>query len=355
MLVLHLTVANLKMILRNRQALFWALAFPLVFVFVFAMIGSFSRSSAVTVGVVDRAKDDASRQLLSGLDAFDVVMRDDEAQARLDARSGDLGYLLIVPERLASLARDAPPASVTLVYEEGRQGAVALAVERALARMDLALAGVSPKFALNTESLASDDLSFAQLALPGLVLWGIMSNSIIGMAVVLANYREKKIFRRIKVSPMRARTFFAAQVMAYLALSLAQAAAIFGIGAAVMRVDLSGNLLAIGLLIVACNIVFLNLGFIVGAFSKTAAAASGLGNLVVLPMVMMSGVFFPLDVLPRIVAAVTRFLPLSPMVEALRGVAIGSKALSDFPLEIALIAAWLALTSMIAVRIFKFE
>ena len=155
------------------------------------------------------------------------------------------------------------------------------------------------------------------------------------------SYREKKILRRIKASPLKPRTFFAAQVLAYLVMSLVQATVILGLGAIVFRVPVGGNFLIIGVLILFCNIVFLNLGFIVGAYSKTVAAASGFGNVVVLPLVMFSGVFFPPEMLPGVLSEVMRYLPLAPMVDILRGITLGAKTVLDFPFEIGLIAAWI--------------
>ena len=188
-----------------------------------------------------------------------------------------------------------------------------------------------------------------------LALWGIMSNSIIGLAASMATYREKKILRRIKASPLKPRTFFAAQVLAYLVMSLVQATVILGLGAIVFRVPVGGNFLIIGVLILVCNIVFLNLGFIVGAFSKTVAAASGFGNVIVLPLAMFSGVFFPPEMLPGFLTEVMRFLPLAPMVDILRGITLGAKTVLDFPFQLGLIAAWIGVTALAAVRVFKLE
>ena len=267
-LYLHLTLASVKMIARNRQALAWALAFPIAMVVLFAVIGSFNLNpeDLRSVGV-----------------------------------TGQGGQYSPLPE-------DAPAYG-----------------------------------------------NFMATMLPGITLWGIMSYSIIGIAVAIATYREKRIFRRIKVSPMSVGVFFAAQVTAYLALSLVQAALMLGIGSALMGVSIAGNLLIIGLLALACNVVFLNLGFIVGAFSQTPAAASGLGNLIVLPLAMLSGVFFPMELLPDALAATMRYLPLVPMVETLRGVALNGDSALGYPLELGLIAVWFALTAVIAARVFKFE
>ena len=228
-------------------------------------------------------------------------------------------------------------------------------IERFLDRINLELAGASTRLELRKEGALSEDLSFMEFMLPGLALWGIMSNSIIGLAASLASFREKKILRRIKASPLKPRTFFAAQVLAYLAMSLVQATVILGLGAIVFRVPVGGNLLIIGVLILLCNIVFLNLGFIVGAYSKTVAAASGFGNVVVLPLVMFSGVFFPPEMLPGFLTEVMRFLPLAPMVDILRGMTLGAKTVLDFPFEIGLILAWMGVTALAAVRVFKLE
>ena len=129
------------------------------------------------------------------------------------------------------MAQSEPPVSVTLVYDEGLLGgSVVVEIERFLDRINLELAGASTRLKLRKEGALSEDLSFIEFMLPGLALWGIMSNSIIGLAASMATYREKKILRRIKASPLKPRTFFAAQVLAYLVMSLVQATVILGLG-----------------------------------------------------------------------------------------------------------------------------
>ena len=357
MLVLHLTAANLKMTVRNRQALFWALAFPLLFVGFFALVGNFAGESAERAAVIDNAQDGVSASLieaLAGLDGLelDASPRSDESAARAEIADGELDYLLIIPADIGYGG-----AEVIIAQSSGASGIAAAEVGRALALADLRMAGIAPTLSLKRETVdaGGGGFDFGAYMLPGLALWGIMSNSIIGVAVALANYREKKILRRIKASPMRARTFFAAQILSFMAISLVQAALILGFGSVAMGAAISGGLLAIGAMILVCNMAFLNLGFIVGAFAKTASAASGLGNLVVLPLAMFSGVFFPTDLMPSFIGATTRWLPLFPMVEALRGIALGAEPLAAFGFEFALIAAWIALTAAAAVWVFRFE
>ncbi|MCH7801756.1 MAG: ABC transporter permease [Chloroflexi bacterium] len=359
MLLLQLTIANVKMIVRNRQALFWAMAFPLVMVVIFGLIAQ-DRVSTTTIAVVDYAQDDISRQLVKNIrdeESFKVEARQDEDAARQEVADDDLNFLMIIPQGLASKVSQSPPAEIALVYDDTNptSGVILGAVSRLLDQMNLDMAGAPTRLTLAPEGILTDEFSFIDFLLPGIAVWGIMSFSVIGVATSIANYREKKILRRILATPLKVRTFFIAQVLAYLGLSLIQASMILGLGALVYDVPIAGNFLVIGLFILFGNVVFLNLGFIVGAYSKSVQAASGLGNVVVLPMLMFSGVFFPSDALPGVLTSVVRFMPLAPMVEAVRGVTLEAKGFTDYPLEIAIIAMWIALTSLVAVKVFKFQ
>ena len=105
MLLLQLTIANVKMIVRNRQALFWAMAFPLVMVVIFGLIAQ-DRVSTTTIAVVDYAQDDISRQLVKNIrdeESFKVEVRQDEDAARQEVDDDDLNFLMIIPQGLSFL------------------------------------------------------------------------------------------------------------------------------------------------------------------------------------------------------------------------------------------------------------
>ena len=359
MLLLRLTTANIKIIVRNRQSLFWAMAFPIIMLVVFGLISQ-GRTVTTTIAVVDDARDAISRGLIEDIgetQSFTVELREDAEAARQEIRDGDIDYLLLFPEGLEAAAREAPPARVSLLYDEFNPASLTVirALERFLDRLNLDMAGAQSRLTLAPEGVLADNQRFIDFLLPGIAIWGIMGFSIIGVATTMAGYREKKILRRIQVTPLNVRTFFVAQVIAYLVLALVQATIILGVGSVAFDVQIAGNIFVIGLVVLLGNVVFLNLGFIVGAYSKSVQAASGLGNVVVLPLLMFSGVFFPADALPSVVSGVVGFMPLAPMVEAMRGVTLQAKGLADFPQELAIIGAWLIVTSAVAVKVFRFQ
>ena len=359
MLLYHLTVANLKMLARDRQALFWALVFPLLFVIVF---GLFFRDtdSAQTLAVIDYAQDGMSARIIESLEQVDgltVTRRDDEAQTRQEISDGDLGHLLIIPENLAATVADSPPAQITLLYDDADplSGIVLGVVSSFVDRANLRMAEAPARLELAPQGVSSRSIDYIDFLIPGFAIWGIMNFSIIGVATSMAAYREKRILIRILATPLRVRVFFAARVLSALVLSVIQAAIILAAGWLLFGVAVQGNLLHIALLVVLGNIVFLNIGFVVGAFSKTVSAASGLGNAVGLPLMFMSGVFFPMENLPTVLRIIVEYLPLAPIVEMVRGVVLHSDAFWEFPSELAIVVGWIVISAAAAIRTFKFR
>jgi ABC-2 type transport system permease protein len=377
-MLLHLTIANIKMIVRNRQALFWALLFPLIFVVVFGLF-RLGEPPTIEIGVVDKAQDSLSRALVQSLDElerFELRMVDDEAKARkqLLERSDpfeedNFRYLLVIPEGLVEqFNRPGEPGSVplTLVYDQGEafSGVVISTIRRFVDRVNLervvaeleTVSSSAPSFlTLLEEGAVVRDVDYFDFLLPGFIGMGVMTYTIIGMASVMTHYREQKILKRLLATPLRIQTFFAAQIIAYLILSLVQAAVILAAGILLFGGDVYGNYLWLFLLVLLGNLVFLNLGFIVGAYAQSVQAASSMGNALTVPMMFFSGVFFPTESLPGVLAAIVKYLPLSPLLDAMRGVALEARPIWDFPWELSLLGGWVVVSAFLAVRTFKFS
>ena len=358
MILFHIVVANLKMTVRNRQAWFWSLAFPLIFVVVFGIF--YSDDFGASVAVIDHASDGMSQRLIAEIDAIEGLERRnvaDEAEARRQVIDGELGFALALPEGLAETALNNPPAQITMIYDDTRPlGGIAIGfVDGFVNRANLELSGAQPSLELATESVSGFVLDRLDLVMPGIAIWGAMSFSVMGLAAALTTYREKKILLRIDATPLKVSVYFASQVITFLIIALIQVAIVLAAGALIFGAALNGNPLNIAAIIILSNLVFLNIAYIVAGYARTVAAASGLGNVIVLPLLFFSGIFFPIDALPAIVRYVVEFLPLSPAVVTMRGVALEARPIWDFPVELATIAFWIVITAFVATRVFKFR
>jgi ABC-2 type transport system permease protein len=342
--------ASAKMLYRDKQALFWALAFPVIFAVVFGLF-DFEQTPEVKIDLVGETASPvygAMGQGLGSIDTFVVKERADLGASTTRLDDGDTDVVVAVQGT-----------GVEVLYNETNfqtnQFAIT-AIERIVDRVNLEAAGVSePTVTLEASGVAATDVSYYDFLLPGLVAMGVMNASIIGMAVAISRFREQKILRRILATPLAPIRFLSAQVGARLVLSVVQSALILAVGIFVFGAELQGSLLWLFVLVTFANLIFLNLGFAAAGRAKNPDAAQGIANAIALPMMFLSGTFFPTETLPVIVQWIVKFLPLTPLLEAIRMVSVEGEPITAASTQIAALTVWVVASYFIANRMFRFE
>ncbi len=387
-----LTIANLKMMVRNRQTTFWALFFPLVLVVVFGLF-DFTAPTSSKIAILDGADTPASLLLVESLGELErrgLLQRQDQpaslAEGRQLVASGDLDYLLAIPAEFGKVAdsdalepqsgpaagSDERPAPPTLILggegEERNQliiGAVRQGVQQTGKNLAASRsaenqgpenqAGRPAPDIVATERVGGSSATYFEMVLLGLVAMGIMTHGTISIAVRISNYRNLSILKRMLVTPLSIWKFFAAEVTAQLLLAIVQAAVILAVGIFLFGAQINGNVFHMLPAVILGSAVFLNLGFIISAWANTPAAASGMGNVVTLPMMFFAGTFFSTSALPWLLPYAADALPLAPMITALRDIGLrGATAWEVWP-QLAWLAGWVAATALVAVRVFRFS
>ena len=370
-----LLIANLKIILRDRQALFWALVFPLVFVTVFGLF-DLDRSGSASLVIIDQANSEGSRTLSRKLAEIEYLNMDTSYASPIEAQealqNGDLEYLLIIPEVAGMLSKGSilpegndesgatspdGAASLSLYYdtsdEVGNQLVVGT-IRHFVDEENLRLAGGQKLLEVRPRVVESRKVDYFDVLLIGLVGMGMMTNSIIFIAVKISQYRSQSVLKRILATPLRVRNYFAAEIVAHLLLSLVQAAVIIGVGVFIFGAHIYGNILWVFIIVAFANTIFLNIGFIIAGWANSPGAASGMGNAIAIPMMFFSGTFFPTSSLPSFLPELVQVLPLTPMLDAMRGVAIDGLGLWNVGRELGMLAGWLVVSSVAAIRLFRF-
>ena len=364
--MLALTIANLKMMARNRQTTFWALFFPLILVVAFGLF-DFTAVGASDVAVIDSANTPASRQLAAALEEVEIVRLQEPPATAEDGRrliaEGDLDFLVTIPPGFgaaspasADTGGDLEPVTLTLGAGDEERTQLLLGIVRR--NTEAALRGESaPNLpdAVVTQQVNARDVPYFDLVLMGLVGMGIMTHSIISIAVRISNYRNLSILKRILVTPLAIWKFFAAEVTAQLLLAVIQAVVILAVGVLVFDARIVGNALHLLPVIILGSLVFLNIGFILSAWANSPAAASGMGNVIAFPMMFFAGTFFSTSALPWLLPYAADALPLAPMITALRDIGLHGATLWEVWPQLAWLVGWVAATSLVAVRVFRFS
>ena len=358
--------ASLKMLYRDKQTIFWALAFPVIFAVVFGLF-DFSQAPTVRIDAVGQKGAPVYDGLVSGLrkvECFDVVERTSLDASRQRLAGGDVDVVVDVPAVLqpstAAGQDPLPPSAQLRVFYNGanfesNQFALS-AIEKIVDGMNLRMAGVTrPPLSVSAQAVEAKSVDYYDFLLPGLVAMGVMNFSISGIAVSVARFREQRILKRILATPLRPARFLAAQVLARLVLALIQSALILAVGVFVFGARIYGNVGWLFVLATIANLVFLNIGFAIAGRSKNPDSATGVANFVALPMMFLSGVFFPTDTLPGAMQTVVKYLPLTPLIEALRKVSIDGLSITDTGPQLALLGAWIVVSFGLASMRFRFS
>jgi ABC-2 type transport system permease protein len=345
----RLVRADLKMLVRNRQTLFWAIAFPIIFVTIFGLF-DFSDIGEAEVAVFgDPEAAAVLSEAIGRVEALELVADYDTVEeARAALADDEIAFVLVADD----------PANIELLFNEAtadRNTVFIPIVHRVIDELNIVASGVPRAFTLRPRGVSGIEVGYFDFVLPGLVGMAVMTYAIIGLGGTVAQYRAQRILRRIRATPLKPSMFVAALVASHLLLAVIQSSIVLAYGVFVFGGSVRGSLLAIYLFVVLGNLTFLSLGFMVASRVESAEAASGMGNSIAMPMMFFAGVFFPTAGLPWILPTLTRFLPLRPMVDAIRGISISGASVTEHVSELAQLGAWAVVTFLIAARVFRFE
>ena len=359
-----LTVANIRSFIRDRAALFWTLAFPLIFIVLFGLIFQGSGESRLNLAWVDEDGSTQSAELRSSLvDASGVNVEDfgrEDALAKM--RTGEVDAVVIVPAgyggQLAAIAgSDTPaaPAVVTVYTDPSRpelQASIYQVLGSVLAVVNMD--GRPPLVIPQAETIQTENLNFISYFVPSVLGMSIMQVGIFA-AIPLVADREKLILKRLAATPLRRWQLVGSNVLMRLLIALAQSVIIVAVGSLLFGVEISGSLALTAFFVVLGSVAFLALGYVIASFASTEDAANGMTSVVQFPMMFLSGIFFPIQAMPDALQAVARIVPLTYLADALRQVMVGGAPFATLGVCAAVHTGWLVVFFAIASRKFRWQ
>lgn len=196
-------------------------------------------------------------------------------------------------------------------------------------------------------------VDYFSFVFPGLLAMGLMNFTMVGVAASVARFREMQILKRIQATALPPSRFLLAQVGARLVLAVVQLAVMVAVGLA-LGAQIRGSWIALLGLATVGNLVFLILGFAIAGRAPSVDAANNIAGLATLPLMFLSGMFFPVDSMPTGVRAVAAVLPITPLIDALRAVSLEGVAVGALGGEVAVLAAWVPVSLLLARLSFRF-
>ncbi|MEO8098852.1 MAG: ABC transporter permease [Acidobacteriota bacterium] len=334
----QLTLLRFREFVREPEALFWAFAFPIL---LSAGLGvAFRNQPADTVHVA-------------------AVTASIAASLRQDK-------LLVVDELSAEAARAAlRTGKVTLVAEPGSNGSVLYRYddtnpEGRTARM-LADRAMQVAAGRKDPTPVSDDVArepgsrYIDFLVPGMVGMGIMSNAIWGLGFSIVDARRRKLMKRIVATPMPRHYYLLSFLLWRMLLLPFEVGVPVGFGVLVFGVPMRGSFLELIGLCIFGSLAFSSLGLLIASRARTIEAASGIMNIVMLPMWIVSGVFFSADRFPAMVQPFIKVLPLTAVNDALRANMLQGSGFSQLIPQLAALAGCMVISFSLALKLFRWR
>lgn len=350
---LAMVKANLKMVARNRQALFWNLAFPGLFIIIFGTIFGNDTGVNFTVGVAGDTSSTLYQETVAAMNSADdvfTVKTGTEADELDKLKDGDRDVVLIFGPQPA----DGGFPSVQISYDQtnGPNAQIAVSTVRQIL---LSVAQGENPVPITEQAVAGEDIDYIDFLVPGILAMALMNSGVIGLSTSFVTYRERGILRRIKVTPFQLSSFVLARIVSQLLVALAQSLILVGMAKIIFDLKIVGSPLVIGLAVLLGALAFLSIGFAISGFARNAETAASYANLITFPMLFLSGVFFDLDSAPDWMRPITRVLPLRYLVDALREPMTRGSGLGAIWVDLLVLAGTFVVGMTIAVRFFRWE
>jgi len=336
--LVELALARLREFVREPEAVFWAFIFPILMSVTLAIAFPGGGNKPVLVAVEPGAGAERIRDALQH--ASGVTIRDvgtgNEARA---LREGDI-HLLIVPTT--------PP---TYRFDPAREESrvARLVVDDALKRA----AGRTDPWAARENPVQVPGSRYVDWLIPGIVGLNIMGTSMWGIGFAIVQSRMRKLLKRLVASPMLKREYLLAQVGGRLVLLAPEAGVPLVFGVLVLGLPVRGSIAATSIVCLVGALAFGGIGLLLASRARTFEAISGLMNMTMVPMWVLSGVFFSSSNFPQAVQPLIHALPLTALVDALRNVVLDGAGLAAVSRELAVLAGWGLGGFAIALRIFR--
>jgi ABC-2 type transport system permease protein len=333
----QLTVVRFRLFWREPEAIFWIFIFPILL--------------AVGLGIAFRNRPADVLQVGATTPQLTQALASDKGLMASTMSEAD-GTRALATGSILLLAIQTPD-GVSYKFDETNPDArtARMVADRAIQTA----AGQHEVLHVQNQLVHETGSRYIDFLVPGLLGMNLMGSAIWGMGFSIVESRQKKLLKRLVASPMPRWQYLASYLLSRLSMLVIEVVGFLGFARLVFGVPFRGSLWQLGFLCVLTSMAFCALGLLVASRATTMEAASGLMNLVMLPMWILSGIFFSAKRFPAVIQPVVRALPLTAAIEALRGNMLQGVNLGQLVTQMAILLTWLVVAFTISLRIFRWR
>jgi ABC-2 type transport system permease protein len=331
-------VVSLKSFYREKSAVFFTIAFPIILILVFGTIFMNQDDMSFELHVQDLDQTTSSAQLVKTLELdgrFKIARVDPAIDATRYAKDKQVNLVLVIPtgyqralvQRLglvggvpsAAFRNSNASVTVTYIYDASSSSVSPKmqVLQSALGAVNQGMSGEPPFIRSAETSILARKFRFIEFFVPGIIAMSVMTSSLSGAVNMNAELRQKGVIRKLSTTPITHSDWVLSNILYQVILAIISATAILLVSYAVFSVSLRIDAWLPAFIVLEV-FAFAGIGMILTRVAKEAESAMAAANAIMYPMMFLSGSFFPLEMMPGFLQKIARILPLYYGNEGLR-------------------------------------
>lgn len=354
-------IVNLKRLFRDRMALFFTFLFPLIFLFVF---GALNRSTSLSfkVAIINESQTIVATEFVKNATANKILKVNSEvkdfAHANQLMSRGELDATIELPKEFGEIKNGLPSGTAIVHYTQNNEQAaqtITSILDTQFQEINAKFTRMPKPFSVTREQNNEHSLSTFDYTFTGLLGFAILGAGIFGPMNYFPELKKMGILRRLHTTPLRVWQYFLSAMLGNSVSGLLSIALMFIVALIVFDLKVIGSYLSLVPFLVFGIVLILGIGLALGGWAKNERQAAPLGNIIVFPMMFLSGTFFPRFLMPEWLQGITFYIPLTPVIDGARMIMAEGKNLIDIWPQLGIMAVWLVVIYVIAFRVFRWE
>jgi ABC-2 type transport system permease protein len=385
------SITMLKRFLRDPVYLFFMLVLPLIFLFIFGTVFGGNDNVNFDIAVINKSDSEFAKTFVESFEGEDnTAFTVNKELTNLDSAKekmlrGEISSIIELPagfgevdmskcdftkiapdaprtpETLAQMgcaATALPAGEVQVYYDEGNPQAgqtVASIVNGILDEINAKMLGAEPPLGVKSISTGQAGMNQFDYTFAGLFAFTLMSMSVYGLSNQLPSEKKTGALRRIKATPFRPWQLIISLALVYATLTAISAAVMVGVGVVAFDWHIKGSVILFAGFSLLSVLAISGFGMLIAGAARNENQAAMASQLVAFPMMFLSGVFFPLYIMPSWMQAISNFIPLTPVAEGIRFITTENAGLIEVLPQLGLIGLWGVVAYFLAFRLFRWE
>lgn len=355
---------NTKRFFRDKLAIFFTVGFPLIFLFVFGGLNSGNKDLNFNIALINESQSSFAQDFVKKAEEGGVLKVNKEVTTLDSAKDkmsrSELDAAIVLPKEFGQISegQQIPSGQAKVIYTQNNEQsgqALSSILDAQFKAINAQFVKTETPFTVSSEKLNEKSLSAFDYTFAGLLGFAIIGMGIFGPINVFPELKKMGILRRLSTTPLRVWQYFLATMIGQAIIGLLALAVMFAVAIGVFKLQVVGNYFELAIFLVFGIIMILGIGLALGGWARNERQAAPLSNIVVFPMMFLSGTFFPRFIMPEWLQNVSSLLPLTPVIDGIRLITTEGKHLIDILPQVGLIGAWMVIIYIIAFKVFRWE